>query len=331
MILTVDIGASKVKVASFSRTGFSLVPLRVERYLTLETDGVTPLLERYLAPASEPIDALVLGVAGPVSGDRVKMTNLPWVIDEAELSQDLRCQNVFLLNDLVAHGYGALTLGADDSVILQAGKTCPGNRAILAAGTGLGECVVFPCGATHHVQPSEGGHVEFAPRNDREQRLLGFLMKRYPDHVSLERVLSGKFGFRNLYDFLRHEEGDPPEPWAIGFAEARDLGPLMARAAAEGVPIAEKTLDWFVEIYGAAAGNLALQTSAKGGIFLSGGIARKNQSWFARGAFLRAFHAKGRLSPFLREIPIHIVTDSLSALKGMAKFAHDQLERSIRS
>jgi glucokinase len=230
------------------------------------------------------------------------------------------------LNDLEAAGYGVLTLPRRDLEPLQSGKARKGNMVLIAAGTGLGEAILVWDGARHRVVPSEGGHADFGPRNDLEMDLLRFLQKEF-GHVSYERVLSGP-GLFNIYRFLR-DTGVAPEPeWLADRLRSGDPSAVVSEVGlAGGHPLCAMALELFVSIYGSEAGNLALKALAVGGVFVGGGIAPKISARLADGGFLAAFCDKGRYSPLMGSIPIHLVLNLRAPLLGAAHVARDLLRR----
>jgi glucokinase len=195
-----------VNVASFAVNDGNLHVTRFERYLTKESPSLLAILQNYRTlSGDESVTALAVGVAGPVVEGRDAMTNLPWTINPDELKDKLGISNTFLLNDLAAFGWGISKYRGDEKnqIVLQIGKTSSGNKAVIAAGTGLGECTLFWNGKDHVVSASEGGHTDFGPSNEEELALLQFLLKRDCHRISWERVVSGKYGFKNIYEFLK--------------------------------------------------------------------------------------------------------------------------------
>ena len=323
MFLAVDVGASKVRVGAFSEQNGRLRMTHVDRFVTKEWGGVGAVLKRFVSDKGiSSVDAVAVGVAGPVSGRRVKMTNLPWVIDAESLEKEIGCRRAIVMNDLAAHGYGIEELSEGDYVTLREGEAKPGNRALIAAGSGLGECILYWTGGQFFPSPSEGGHGTFSPRNALELSLAEFLLERYPGHVSWERVVSGHHGFRNLYDFLK-KRGDFPAPTELDVATTgkAEIGPELLQGWEKGNPLARRTLSLFFELYGAEAGNLALKALALNGVYLAGGIARRMLPQLEESGFLDAFSSKGRMSGLLSGIPIYVITDPESPIKGLARCA----------
>jgi glucokinase len=261
------------------------------------------------------VAAACFGVAGPVADGRIEMPNLGWRLDAQRLGETLGVARVVLLNDLEATAYGVDTLTADRFAVLNAGvPRSDANAALIAAGTGLGVAILFWDGARRRVSASEGGHADYAPRDAEQEGILGRLRARF-GHVSWERLVSGP-GLRNIYDALDVEE-DPGVARSI--AAAADASAAIAEAAlARTCARCVRALDVFADCYGAAAGNLALHALAAGGVYIGGGIAPKILRKLEDGSLFRAFADKGRLSPLLRDIPVKVILDPTTALRGAA-------------
>jgi glucokinase len=230
---------------------------------------------------------------------------------------------VRLINDLEATAWGIGDLGAGDFCELQAGAPgAVGNRAVIAAGTGLGEAGLFWDGRRHRPWACEGGHTCFSPRNELEIELLRFLDRRFP-RVSWERVVSGR-GLVNIYDFLLEHRGVSIEPWLAEEMATGDPGEAISRAARDGrSELCAEAVRLFVSLYGAEAGNLALKVMAKGGVFVGGGIAPKLLEELKQPAFLASFLEKGRMRPLLEAMSVRVVLDDRAALAGTARAALD--------
>ena len=254
---------------------------------------------------------------------RLRLTNLPWTLDSRELAAGLDIEHVFLINDLEANGYGVAELSADQIYTLSEGDPSQiGNRALIAAGTGLGEGFLVWNGRTHIPYPSEGGHADYAPRNEDEIDLLRFLKQKYNGRVSYERVISG-MGLTNIYEFLREVRGMEEPAWlAERMAAAPDPNAVITEMAlAAKSEICEKALDMFVSAYGAEAGNLALKVLSVGGLYVGGGIAPRILEKLKDGTFMKAFTDKGRLSQLLINMPVRVILEPRAALLGAASYA----------
>jgi glucokinase len=272
------------------------------------------------------LDAACFGIAGPIIDGNCRTTNLPWNISTIDLQKLLKTNNVRLLNDLEATAYGMLYLPQESFVELNS-KAChtEANRAVIAAGTGLGEGMLFYDGKNYHPSGSEGGHCDFAPLTPLQDELLKWLRNRYPSHVSFERILSGP-GIYTLYEFLK-ESGFAPEPSLMqNITEKEDKSAVISKCALElNDPLSLKTLEIFAEIYGAEASNLALKTLSLGGIYIGGGIAPKILPILTNNHFMRGFLAKGRFEELLSRMPVKISLNAETALLGAAHFAFDKL------
>ncbi len=323
MILAGDVGGTKVDLALYSFEHGRLVHVRDERFPANEFSGLEEIVLRFLAESSNPeITAACFGVPGPVRGGRLKLTNLPWVLDSRELSAGLNITHLFLINDLEANGYGIAELTPDQIVTLNEGDpSAVGNRAIVSAGTGLGEGVLVWNGKTHVPMASEGGHCDFAARNPLDMELLSWLMKKFNGRVSFERVVSGP-GLTNIYMFLRDGRRMEEPEWLRQRMETEDPNAVIGEVGEEGKSeLCAKALEVFAAAYGAEAGNMVLKVLAIGGMYLGGGIAPKMLKTMRGGAFMRAFTDKGRLSELLIHTPVHVILESRAALIGAAAYA----------
>jgi len=323
MILAGDIGGTKAQLALFPDGSGARQPSLEERLPTNGSPSLDGLLRGFLERTGARPSRIVLGIAGPVADNRCTTTNLPWQVDGESLTRELRAP-VTLLNDLEATGWGLATLGREDLLGLQAGSAARGNRALIAAGTGLGEAILHWNGSTWHPMASEGGHTDFGPRDEVEDELLGWLRGRH-GHVSYERILSGP-GLADLYRFFREtRRGDEPATVAALFDAANEPAAVVTETALDGsCERAGLVLEKFVEIYGAEAGNLALKALALGGLYVGGGIAPRLVSVLTRGRFVKAFGDKGRLSPVIARIPVSVVLDPKTAVWGAAAFARQE-------
>ena len=325
MILSGDIGGTKVALALLEPAGDGLRVLRDATFASKEYGSLEQVLAKFLAAGDRPpgLRAAGFAVAGPVIDGRSHTTNLPWVLEESVLANAIGVPRVKLLNDVEAAAYGMLYLPQTDFSVLNAG-TEPrrnGNVAVVSVGTGLGEGMLHWDGTQHHSIASEGGHGDFAPRTDQEIALLRYLSAKHGGHVSYERVLSGP-GVHNIYSFLR-DSGYAPE--SDGFAEQLKNGDPSAAITHAGLAGADRlcvaTLDLFCSILGAEAGNLALKCVAVGGVFLAGGIAPKVLPALRQGGFMRAFTDKGRLAELLRGMQVRVALNPRAPLIGAAHYA----------
>src|ERR1700685_402741 len=226
MILAGDVGGTKVHLALFDFTDGNLKHSRDKQFPAKEYSGLEAIVKEFVV--SEKVTAACFGVPGPVRDGRLRLTNLPWTLDSRELARNLKIDYVFLINDLQANGYGIAELGADQIYTLSEGDARQvGNRALISAGTGLGAAFLVFDGRNYVPYPSEGGHSDFAPRNEDEIGLLRFLRQKYDGRISFERVVSGQ-GMTNIYEFLRDVRGIEEPMW-------------LAQRMAEGGPKAGVT------------------------------------------------------------------------------------------
>ena len=320
VVLAGDVGGTKTRLGLFLVDGSGSRLLLSQTYLSKHFDDLESVIEEFL-PGQERLFAATFGVAGPVVSGTAVATNLPWKISERSLQKFLSIGAVSLVNDLVANAHGIEVMAPKDFITLNRGKQADGNRALLSAGTGLGSAILFWDGARHIPSPSEGGHVEFGPKNRLELGLLRYLFEQY-GHVSYERILSGS-GLFSIYRFLRDTGKYGKEPvWLALKLEQEDPAAAITEAARlKKSKLCEATLDLFVSIYGAAAGSLALQVMATGGVFIGGGIAPKISWKLKDGEFMKAFTTKGRLSPIVTRIPVKVIMNDQAALLGAAAHA----------
>ena len=325
LLLAGDVGGTKTVVSLFEARAAGLRVVREAAFPSAEFESLQAVVRRFLgAGAPVRIAAACLGVAGPVVDGKCVTTNLPWQVDEQGLAKAIPAPRVRLLNDLEAAAYGVLTLPPRDLERIQRGRARKGNMVLIAAGTGLGEAILFWDGSRHLVVPSEGGHADFAPRSDLEMDLLRFLRKEFR-HVSYERVLSGP-GLYNIYRFLR-DTGYAPEPtWLTDLVRNGDPAAVISEVAlAGGHPLCATALDLFISVYGSEAGNLALKAFAVGGVFVGGGIAPKIRAKLTDGTFLAAFADKGRYRDLMVSTPVRLVLNPRAPLLGAAHVAQDLL------
>ena len=321
MILAGDIGATRTRLAAFQTEGNRLQRVVEKTYKSQQHGGLAEIITAFVNGEGIPVHSACFGVAGPVRAGKSKISNLPWTIDCRELAAQLKLASVGLINDLEAYAYGIDALESKDFVTVGEGiEDAEGNRVVIAARTGLGVAGLYWDGFRHHPFPCEGGHADFAPKNDLEAELAQYLRKKY-DHVSCERILSGP-GIKNIYDFLR-DAGKAEEPaWlAKQMKEAPDAPALISHLALEKkADICDQTLNIFVGIYGSEAGNCALNFLATGGVFIGGNIAAKNATRMQDPIFMKSFLDKGRLSALLADIPVKIVVNDDAGIIGAARY-----------
>jgi len=331
MILAGDVGGTKVHLALYNFVGGKLSPVRDQKFPAPEFGCLDDVVNAFLSPENsgqqdvrEQIVACCFGVPGPVRDGRLKLTNLPWTLDARDLQKSLNIQHIFLINDLEANGYGIPELAQDKIVTLHSGDASSvGHRGLIAAGTGLGECLLIwdPILRRHLPIPSEGGHGDFAARNETEIALLQYLRRVLHGRVSTERVVSG-LGIQNVYAFLRDDQKMEEPAWLRERMNVEDANAVIGACADDGSSeICVRTIEIVTAAYGAEAGNLALKLLALGGVYLGGGIAPKILKFLSGGGFMNAFLDKGRLSPMLQTIPVRVILDDTCALLGAAAYA----------
>jgi glucokinase len=316
MILAGDIGGTNTRLALLEMEDKQPRVIRGQTFPSREHKSLDAIVQHFLGAQSPTIKRACFGVAGPIRNRQSRPANLPWVVDADHLATLFGFDSVTLVNDLEANAFGLVALEAKDFAVLNEGAPdAEGNTAIISAGTGLGEAGLHFEGKLRRPFASEGGHTDFAPRNDLEIELLRYLLPQF-HHVSYERVLSGP-GLLNIYRFLR-DTGRAEEPvWLADELHEDDPSAVITRAALEGKSqLCMCTLDLFVSIYGAEAGNLALKVKATGGVFLGGGIAPRIIERLKSPAFMEAFTAKGRMRPLLEAVPVSVILNDMTALLG---------------
>jgi glucokinase len=324
MILAGDIGGTKTNLAIFTVSESSLELLRSETFSSKGHSSLEEILGKFLAGSQGQIEAACFGVAGPVIAGRCITPNLPWVIDSARVASSIGAQKILLMNDLEATAYGTFELEPHEVFILNEGEALPGNIAVVAAGTGFGVAAIYSDGSRHFISASEGGHVNFAPRNRIEIELIEYLLKEH-DRVSLERVVSGP-GLFAIYRFLRDCGYGQEIPAVAAEFAVKDPSSVISSAALSGrCQLSIKALDMFASLYGAAAGDVALMLKSVGGVYIGGGIAPKILEKLKEGSFMRSFVEKGRLTPMLERIPVRVILNDKTALMGAARAARSLL------
>lgn len=318
MILAGDVGGTKCNLALFAEKNGKLTTVFKQRFASKEFAHFDLIVKEFSRQAashlsSDRVVAAGFCVAGPVIDNHVRATNLPWTVDARTLEKELDVNKIVLMNDLGATGHSIEHLAPEEFTVLNPGKPEPGGtRALLAAGTGLGQSILVWDGGRYRIVPSEGGHSDFAPHTDQQIELLRFMRRRYPQ-VSWELILSGR-GFRTLHEFLAPEVKHPSfeDPDADPAPEITRLG--LARTC----PVCVETLDLWTSIYGAEAGNLALKVLALGGVYVAGGIAVKIIDKIKDGKFFSAFRDKWKFENLLGNIPVSVVLNESAPLLGAA-------------
>lgn len=333
MILAGDIGGTNTRLGLFEGDEARPVQQTEAVYPSQSHNSLEAIIKKFLAEHPVDIKYACFGIAGPVMGNRCRATNLPWQLDGGSIAKTFGLDSVILINDLVANAHGIAVLGPEDSATFNEGDPkARGNEAIVSPGTGLGQAGIFWDGKRRHPFPSEGGHSDFAPRNDLEWELLGYLRNFY-GRVSYERILSGP-GLLSLFRFLRDTgRGEEPD-WLAEEMETSDPAAVISRAAFSGKsPLCIKTLELFLQILGAEAGNVALKFLSVGGVWLGGGILAR---WLKEmggslenipahqprpAVFMGTFTDKGRFKPLMEKIPVRVILNDKTALLGAAHHA----------
>jgi glucokinase len=333
LLLAGDIGGTKtiLRLVEISDSS-ELENIYEETYHSGDFPDLVPMVQQFLVKANSPTpQKACFAIAGPVVNNTAKLTNLAWFLDTERLAQELGIPLISLINDFAAVGYGIVGLSKQDILTLQVGKPKPeAPIAIIGAGTGLGQGFLIKQGNHYQVFPSEGGHADFAPRNELEFQLFKYLLDKHDiQRVSVERVVSG-LGIVAIYQFLRDRKHATESPeiaqivrtWEQQAGQAEksvDPGAAIGKAAVQKSDrLSEQTLQLFIDAYGAEAGNLALKLLPYGGLYIAGGIAPKILPLIENSNFLLNFSQKGRMRPLLEEIPVHIILNQQVGLIGAA-------------
>src|SRR6202163_1798267 len=320
MILAGEIGATHTRLAAFETEGNQLQCAVEKTYMSQQHDGLAGILADFIKTEGIPVHSACFGVGAPVRAGRSKISNLPWVLDAREIATQLKLNSVGLLNDMEAYAYGIDVLESKDFIVLSEGSDdAEGNRAVISARTGLGMAGLYWDDFRHHPFACEGGHADFAPRNDLQMELLGYLQKKY-GRVSCERILSGP-GIKNIYEFLRDtQKADEPEWLREQIKGVKDVPALIAQLALEGkAAICDQTLSIFVSVFGAETGNCGLNFMTTGGIFIGGSIAARNVGRMKDPVFMQSFLNKGRMETLLKDMPVKIILNDDCGLMGAAR------------
>jgi len=313
-VISADIGGTNARIAILEDMSIQVI----KTYPTKEFKSAAWLFERFSTDAAVTLPGRAgIAAAGPVEDGVIMGTNIGWDIDCSEIADILKLDTCILLNDFEAAAWGLLAIEEKDIVQIGGKAADPlGPKALLGAGTGLGEAMLLRCRNIWQVLRTEGGHASFSPRNRTEVELLESFMSRY-GHVSFERFLSGS-GLAEIYEFLAGERGiDRDTP------PGHDMAAFITRGASEGRTLCVETLEVFCSIYGGEASNLALKCLSTGGVYLSGGIVQHIPLPFLKGSFRTAFEDKGRMSALLKCMPVFLVTHPFLGILGAAYRVHD--------
>lgn len=319
MILAGDIGGTNTRLA-ITDEKMELKIVCEKKYKNSDFSSFEDIALSFLKENKQEVLRACFCIAGPIRKGKSQTTNLPWIFDTEELSQKLQIKEVHLINDLVANAYGIQVLKPTEFFELQKGVQQEGNRALVSAGTGLGEAGLFWDGKTHIPFPSEGGHTDFAPRNELEIDLFYYMKSKY-NHVSNERVISGP-GIALLYQFLTEEKHKQKSKEIEEAMKIKNPTAVIAEFAIEKQDeVCLEAIHWFLSLYGSEAGNTALKFLSVGGVYLGGGIAPKLCELIRSSLFVESFSKKGRFESLLKSIPVFIVMNDQAALLGAANYA----------
>lgn len=324
MLVAGDLGGTKALLLLAMRRQGRVTPLLERRYIAAEFPGFSAMLARFLGECRAlrkrelRLTRACFGAAGPVAGNRIQMTNLPWLLDGGSIAAEFGIGRVQLVNDFEAAAAGVDGLEPGEWVELQRGEPLQdAPRVVLGAGTGLGVAYAFAQGGRRYIVAGEGGHAGFAPGDDTQAGLRQALQLQL-GRVSVEHVVSGP-GLMRIYAYLCAQQAPGSEP----DAEVRKGGAaaVSRRALAGNDPLASRALDMFLACYGALAGDHALGVLARGGVYIAGGIARQVLDRLKAGEFMRAFHGKGAHAPLMHKMPVRVVTTERLGLLGAALLA----------
>jgi glucokinase len=320
-VLAGDIGGTKTLLGIFEVEGGERRVVEERSYPSRDHEGLAEIVVDFAGSDGGDCRAACFGIAGPVAGRRVQVTNLPWAVDADDLERRSGIPRVALLNDLEATAWGVALLDDSQFTVLNEGRPdAAGNGAVIAAGTGLGEAGIFWDGDEARPFACEGGHASFSPSDELGDRLLQYL-RRIHDHVSWERVLSGP-GLASLFRVLLEEVGGADPEWFAEAERSGDPAAAISNAALEASSkLSVRTLELFARLYGEETGDLALKMMATGGVWVGGGIAPKILTYLQGGAFMDGFLAKGRMRGLMASMPVKVVLEERVALLGAARFA----------
>lgn len=320
MLLAGDVGGTKTFIGLFTSDGVRPDAVETRVYRTLDFSDLAAVTEQFLRDTGRDaatIESACFGVAGPVSGTRAQLTNVPWEIDVEALRRRVPVRRACLLNDLEAFAWSVPVLNRDEIHVLHEGRADPrGNAALIAAGTGLGIALLPNVEGRLVPKASEGGHVDFAPRNADEHALADALTREF-GRADLERVVSGP-GITNIHRLLYPHTCSALER----IASPDDLPAAISLGALEhGCEVCTRTLMCFVSAYGAAAGNLALTSLATGGVYVGGGIAPRILPALRWPVFIQSFLAKSPMDALISRVPVSVILNPRAGLLGAATFA----------
>lgn len=315
-VLAGDVGATKTNLAFFRREEGNMILLHEAQYKSNEYKDFNEMVNAFALDIHPIPDSVCFGVAGPVLNGRAKLSNIDWEIDSAELSKYFNIRNINLINDLEATAYGLAVLKETDMARIHKGDaTAFGNAAVIAPGTGLGEAGLYWDGNYYHPFATEGGHCDFASRNEFDFDLYNFLQRKF-GHISWERLVCGP-GIVNIYQFLRDEKKWKEPGWLKEEIIKGDAAAVISRHESQS-EICKETMQLFVRFLAYESANLVLKLKATGGLFIGGGIAPQIVSLFENNAFHASFAQAGRLNYLLEKVAVKIILNPKAALLGAA-------------
>lgn len=332
MLIAGDIGGTKTNLALFEEEGdYTFTNLR--KFPSQEYADLKSIVQEYLLSCEgiKEIQMACFAIAGPVKEGVCRATNLPWIVDSKALARELNIPTVYLINDLESNAYSIEILSSENILEIHSGRGNPqGNRCVVSPGTGLGEAGLYWDGKRHHAFAGEGGHCDFAPRDELQIDFCRYLYRRF-GHGSYERALSGP-GLINIYDFFRDEMHIEEPVWLADEMKKEDSAKVITVNALEKKStLCEKALDFFASIFGAECSNTVLKYMALGGVYLGGGIPPKILPKLKEPVFYEGFLDKGRFKELLEEVPIRVILDDKASLKGAAHFCRLKSKKALTS
>ncbi len=318
-ILAADIGGTKTRLAVVELAETGPVVIQEHTYASGDYTNLSEIIHAFFQTTTERPTTAGWSVAGPVNQRRCQITNLPWLVDADQLEQEFGFSRSIMLNDIEASAWGLSALHGNQLCTLQHGVAPQqGNRAIIAAGTGLGEAGLYWDGIGFHPFATEGGHCNFAPMTLNQFELSQYLQREL-SHATWEDVLSGP-GLVNIFSFMLEQGGgDTPDWFHTALKGGDDLAAAIFTQANTNQDMnAVNSLELFVQLYAAEAGNLVLKKLARGGLYIGGGIAPKIIDWLRRPTFLQEFCNKGKMKELMESVPVHVIMDDRVALYGLA-------------
>lgn len=326
IILAGDVGGTKTLLALYECSGNHLVELKSKNYVSKDFENLEFIIRDFLSIVQITPSSAAFGIPGPVENGIIKSTNLPWIVDEKLLSEELYIPKVKIVNDLAATAYQIPFLKDEEKILIKdvANQKRSERFVVVASGTGLGQAFLICEDNKKIVLASEGGHADFAPTNEIESQLFLYLLKKF-GRVSYERVISGN-GIPNIFDFLVESNFSIPENETIERMKVEDKSKVISEMAlANKDKVCVKALEIFISVLGSHSGNLVFNLLATGGVYLAGGIPHKILSLLKTNHFIENFNNKGRLRELTEATPVYVINNNLAALHGAARIAESLL------